>query len=150
MGAFDEVANITLPDPDDAEKSAAFRKKWGWDPHEQVIIRGSYTAGDQEIITNASVGILKKGDTQFQAGTARTQLLNRMILDWTFKRNGVKVPKTLENVKRLTANYTTPILEVCDRLATGMTEEEQEDFFDSANGHSSDDSEKVRMFLTQS
>jgi len=150
MGAFDDVANILLPDPSDPDAAVAFRKKWGWDAHEQVIIRGAFTAGDQEVVTNASVNTTKKGETIFQAGTARLKLMDRMILDWTFARNGVKIPKTLDAIKRLPASYSTPILEICDQLSSSMTETEQEDFFDSANGHSSDPSKEMSLFQTQS
>ena len=145
MGAFDDVAPILLPDPTDPVAESAFRKKWRWDAHEQVVLRGAYTAADQEHVTNASVAMTKKGDTTMHAGTGRTVLMDRMILDWTFVRNGIKVPKTRDAIGRLPANYTVPILAAIDKLSSAMSEEEQEDFFGSANGHSSDSSEEMKL-----
>jgi len=150
MGAFDDAANILLPDPSDTEGSAAFRRKWGWDAHEQVILKGAYTAGDLEAVSNAVLVSGKRGESIMQAGATRIKLLDRLILDWTFARNGVKVPKTLDAIRRLPANYTTPILEACDKLASAMNEEEQEDFLDFVNGHSSDDSVPMKLLQKRS
>lgn len=150
MGAFDDTSPITVPDPTDPQAEQAFRKKWGWEPHELVILRGTYTAGDQESVNNASIVTTKKGEATFQLGTARLKLLECMILDWTLMRNGQKVPVSPGMIKRLPANYCTPLLERCDELAATMQEQEQEDFFVSANGHSSGSSTKTKLFLTPS
>lgn len=133
MGAFDVIPNITIPDPDDTKASEAFRKKWGWEPHEQVIMRGTFTQADQEAIGNAASTATKDGKIIIQAGTGRTQLLEQMIVDWTLTQNGRKVEVTPKNIRRLPAKYSTPILEECDKLAAAMSEEEQEDFLDSAS-----------------
>lgn len=131
MGAFDEIPNITLPNPDDAETSAAFRKKWKWEPHEQVTIRGTYTAADQEIVENAASAIKREGkraDIDMRTGTMRRTLLERMIVGWTFAQGGAPVPVTKETIGRLPPNYRNPILEQIDEITGGMSEEEQEDF----------------------
>ena len=138
MGAFDQVSNIAVPDDEgDPVGAKLFRKKWKWDAHEVVILRGTFSAGDQEAVGNASMVTGKKNDVVFQAGTGRLKLLERMIVDWTLAANGRKVDVTPQAIKRLPANYTKPLLDRCDEVAQGMTEEEIEDFFGSANGHSS-------------
>ncbi|MFL5626382.1 MAG: hypothetical protein ACJ788_12390 [Ktedonobacteraceae bacterium] len=136
MGAFDVVQNITIPNPDDTAASEAFRKKWGWDPHEQIIIKGSFTAADQEIMENASSALKGKGskrDVELRTGTARRKLLEVMIVDWTLSSNGRKVDVTPENIGRLPANYRKPILEACDEIASTLDEDEQEAFLPSAS-----------------
>lgn len=150
MGAFDTVPNIVIPDDEaDPIAAAAFRKKWGWERHEQVIMRGSFSAGDQEAVGNAAMTTDKKGNMSYQAGTGRLMLLSRMIVDWTFTAGGRKVSVTPEAIRRLKSNYTTPLLEKCDELAAGMTEEEQEDFFGSANGHISENLVETNLSLLQ-
>ncbi len=133
MGAFDSVPNITIPDPDDAEASEAFRKKWGWEPHEQIIMRGTFTAGDQEAVGNATSSANKKGKVTYQAGTGRLKLLELMIVDWTLTQNGRKVEVSRTTIKYLPSKYSTPILDKCDELAVTMDEEEQEAFLPSAS-----------------
>ena len=151
MGAFDDVPNITLPDPTDQEAAAAFRKKWGWEPHEQVLLKGAIEVADQEYVTNLTAKAGKRGgNIELQAGTGRFALLDRMIMDWHFLRNGQKVPVTRENIRRLKANYANPILEAIDAIAAGMSEEEQEDFLNSANGHIVDSSASMSLFQTRS
>jgi hypothetical protein len=146
MGAFDSIPNITLPDDSNTEAAAAFRKKWKWDAHELVILRGSYTAADQEAVENAASAMkqMRRGKPQLETrgGSARRVLLERMIVDWTFARNGQKVLVTKESIGELPPNYRTPILEQCDEIASGLSEEEQEDFLASANGHSEESSTK--------
>jgi hypothetical protein len=138
MGAFDQIANIVIPNDEDPEAAKAFRKRWNWEAHEVVILRGTFSAGDQEAVGNASLVTDKKGGTLFAAGTGRLKMLERMIVDWTFMQNGRKVEVTPAAIKRLPANYSKPLTDRCDELAQAMTEEEQEDFFTSANGHSSE------------
>jgi hypothetical protein len=150
MGAFDDKSPITVPDPSDDKAAAAFRKKWGWEAHEQVILKGTFTAGDQESMNNASVIVDKDGATTVQAGSARLKMLECMVVDWTLARNGQRVPVSSSAIKRLPANYSTPLLERCDQLASTMKEEEQEDFFDAANGHSLANSEEMKPSLTRS
>jgi hypothetical protein len=120
MGAFDEIPNIILPDPADPEAATAFRKQWGWEPHEQVILRGSYTAADQEAVENAASGVksLGRGRPQLESrgGSARRTLLERMIVDWTFAQGGRTVPVTREMIGKLPVNYRRPILEKCDEI----------------------------------
>jgi hypothetical protein len=136
MGAFDVVRNIAVPDDEgDPVGARLFRAKWHWDPHEIVFMRGTFSAGDQEAVGNAATSASKKGDITYRGGSGRIALLVQMIVDWTFTANGRKVEVTPQAIKRLPANYSNPLLEKCDELAAAMTEEEQEDFFDSANGH---------------
>jgi hypothetical protein len=135
MGAFDAVPHILVPDDErDPAAAKAFRSKYGWEPHEQVILRGTFTAGMQETVSNASVISDKKGKMQMLGGTGRIKLLECMIVDWTFSSNGHKVPINAETIKRLPSRYCLPLLEKCDELAASiMDEEEQDDFFGSAN-----------------
>jgi hypothetical protein len=147
MGAFDDIPHILVPDPSDSKAEAAFRKKWGWEPHEQVILKGIFTAGDQETMNNASVTTDKSGTANIQAGTARIKMLECMIVDWTLLRNGQRVPVSSSTIKRLPANYSNPLLERCDELAATMQEQEQEDFFDSANEPFSANSGETKLSL---
>lgn len=151
MGAFDQTPNILVPnDEGDPIGAAAFRKRWGWEAHEVVIMHGAFTTGDMEAITNASMSLDKQSSKPtFAGGSGRVHLLHRMISDWTFTAGGRKVPVTLDAIRRLPANYMTPLLEKCDEMAQGMTEEEQEDFFDSANGHSSESSNRMSVYLSK-
>lgn len=147
MGAFDDISNITLPDPGQPDEAAAFRKKNKWEAHEQVILKGAYTIYEQEIVGNgSSVTDPKKGVT-FQMGTGRVKLMQAMIVGWTFTRNGHTIPVTLESIRKLPVNYSGPILEKCDELAQTMTEEEQTDFFPSANGHTEENSVEANLSL---
>jgi hypothetical protein len=147
MGAFDDVPPITIPDPTDAVGAELFRRKWNWEPHEQVLLKGNVTVADQEYVSNKYMKSGKKGDMEMQAGTGRYALLDRMILDWSLMRNGTRVLVTPQSIRQLPANYSNPILERLDDLAAAMTEEEQEDFLDSASGHTEINSELVRLHL---
>lgn len=153
MGAFDVVPNITIPDPANTEKAAAFRKKWGWEPHETIIIRGQYITEIQEEVENASSGLKGEGnkkEAELRVGTSRRKLLELMIVDWTLAENGRRVTPDARSIGRLPANYRTPVLEVCDEIATGMTQEEQTTFLPGANGHSGEIAAKGNPFLTLS
>jgi hypothetical protein len=141
MGAFDEVSNILVPDDDaDPEGAKAFRRKWKWDAHEQVIMRGSFTAGDHEAVQNATSPASpaqqrKITEVEARVGSGHLKTIERMIVDWTLTANGRKVTVTPQAIRRLPSNYLTPLLEKCDEIAVGMTEEEQEDFLPGVNGH---------------
>lgn len=150
MGAFDQIIpNIIVPNDDtDPQAAAAFRKKWGWEPYEIVILRGVLTAGDTEALTNASVSMGEDGRSPVaSAGTGQTLLLVRLITDWTLRMGAQKAPITLENVRRLPGNYVTPLLEISNRLSLGMTQNEQKDFFSSVNGHTSENSGEMKPSL---
>lgn len=136
MGAFSRVKNIIIPDPDNAKDSETFRKKWGWEAHEQITLKGAFTAGDQESVANVSTAIDADGKPILLAGTGRTHILERMIVSWTLAdERGNVVEISLANILQLPTNYTTPLLDVCDRLAAGMSKEAQQHFLASANGH---------------
>jgi hypothetical protein len=128
MGAFDDVAPIIIPRSDDE------RRAWGWEAHEQVILKGSITVGDQEYVTNRYGKVDGKGNTEVQMGTGRYALLDRMIVSWTFQYNGQPVMLSPANIKRLPAHYSNHILEVIDSIADPMKVQAQEDFLDSVNG----------------
>lgn len=141
MGAFDKAKPVIIPDPEDAKASEAFRKKWGWEAHEQIIIRGQFTAADQEAMENASAALEGKGKhrmVKMQTGTARRTLLERMIVDWTLTEGGRPVEVNAANIGRLPSNYRKPVLEACDAIARVMDEDEQDDFLDGANGPTTD------------
>src|ERR1700692_627930 len=150
MGAFDDVANITIPDPTDPIAAEAFRKKWNWEAHESVTVKGSVTVADQEYVSNKYIRATKNGDTEMQAGTGRYALLDRMIIDWSLLRNNMRVPVSAANIRQLPANYSNPILERVDQLAAAMTEEEQEDFLPFVNGHIEESSNLANLSLLKS
>jgi hypothetical protein len=154
MGAFDEKNNVLVPDdeasPDEAK---AFRKKWRWDAHEVVILKGAYEAADHESVQNASAPSMNTREKPpkemglGRTGSAHIKMLERMIVDWTLAKNGRKVEVTPASIRRLPSNYTTPLLAKIDEISTGMSEEEQEDFLASANGHSQARSEDMSLSL---
>lgn len=152
MGAFDAVRNILLPDDDaDKEEAAAFRKKWKWEPGEVVILKGTYSTEDQERVENASGAIKGRGnkaETDMRIGSARVMLLEVMIVDWTLSMGGRKVEVSRHAIRRLPSNYRTPILEKIDEIAEPMSEEEQEDFLPSSNGHTKESSDEMSPFPT--
>jgi len=128
MAAFDEGGTITLP------RSEEERRHWGWEPHEQVIVKDTYNAADMEFVGNhiAKSGVAQKnskGALEVTFGTSRLKLLERMIVTWTLTdRAGRPVPVSPLSIARLKANYTDAILSVCDEIAQTLSEEEQEDF----------------------
>jgi hypothetical protein len=156
MGAFDVIPNITLPDPDKPEEEKAFRAKWRWEAHEQVILKGVFTAGDQEAMTNVANSVKKIGDdpddaeVEVLSGSARLKLLELMIVDWTLRDGNRKAKVGLAMIKRLPTNYTVPILEVCDRMAAGLSKKEKKSLPTSANGHSPETSVEENQPLLQS
>lgn len=135
MGAFDTVSAITIP------VSAEQAKEWGWEPHEQVILKGAMTVADQKAIANNGGTTNKQGGVELRVGNSRWSILERMILRWTFMENGQSVPLTPENIQRLPSMYSTPILETCDYIAAPMSKEAQESFLHSANAPISASSE---------
>lgn len=136
MGAFDKKPDILIPDDDRDPKAAkAFRQHWGWDSHEQIMIKGSFTAADQAEMENASSELAGKGrrrNLKVKTGDARLKLLECMIVNWTLTESGRPVQVTAANISRLPANYRRPVLEKCDEIAMTMDEEEQEDFLDAS------------------
>jgi hypothetical protein len=149
MGAFDDRQPLILPDPEQPEVAAAFRKKWGWEPHEQVLLKPTVTVADQVYVTNQTVKSKKNGEMEMFAGVGRYAILERMIVNWTFLRNGQRVPVTPQTIQQLPAHYANPILEKLDAMAAAMTEEEQEDFLTSANGRTEVNSESSLVRLHQ-
>jgi len=151
MGAFDEVAHITIPDPADPDAAAAFRRKWHWEPHEVVLIKGTVTVADQAYVTNqyGEASKKKKGDIEYTMGNGRFAILDRMIVDWTLLYQGNKAPITPAFIRKLPANYANPVLDIIDTLTVAMTEEEQDNFLNSANGHIVDASTSTNLSLTK-
>lgn len=156
MGAFDVIPNILLPNPDKPEEAAAFRAKWRWEVHEQIILKGQFTASDQEAMSNVANHIKRNGDDPDDAeiethtGSARLKLLELMIVDWSLAVNGRKVEVRPEMIKRLPTNYTVPILEICDRLAAGLSPREKKSLPPNANGHMKESSAEESQHLLRS
>lgn len=154
MGAFDVKDNITVPDDEAApDEAKAFRKKWRWDPHEVVILKGTYDAADHEIVQNATAPSMntREGPPKEmgigRTGSGHMKMLERMIVDWTLARNGRKVEVTPASIRRLPSNYMTPLLAKIDEISAGMSEEEQDDFLASANEHSPESSDDLNLSL---
>jgi hypothetical protein len=141
MGAFDDVSPITIPRSEDE------RKRWRWEAHEQVVIKGTITVADQEYVTDRYGKSGKNGSVEVQMGKGRFALLDRMIMSWTFLKSGQPVPVNTMTIRRLPATYSNAILEVIDGLTQSMSEEEQEDFLASANGHTVDGSRSENLSL---
>lgn len=144
MGAFSKVKNILVPNDDEDPKAAAvFRKKWGWEPHEQVVMRGKFSAGLQEEIGNVTTQVDEDGKPYVVAGTGRNVMLEHMIVSWTLVDDaGRPVEVTLANIRELPAEYTTPLLEECDKLAKrGMSKEAQKRFLRIVNAPTKENSD---------
>ena len=138
MGAFDVIGNVTVPDESNPDAAAKFRKKWKWEPHEFVLMRGAFTAADHEAVQNATSPSApanqgKQVKIEARNGTGQVKMLERMIVDWNLTSNGRKVEVTPQAIRRLPSNYMIPLLEKCDEIAVSMTEEEQEDFLPGAS-----------------
>lgn len=149
MGAFDEKQPIILPDPENVEESAAFRRKWGWEPNEQVLLKPTVTVADQIYVSNQTIRSKKNGEMEMFAGVGRYAILERMIINWTFVKNGQRVPVSASTIQQLPANYANPILEKLDAMAAAMTEEEQQSFLTPANEHISESYESSLVRLHQ-
>lgn len=149
MGAFDDKQPIILPDPENTEEAAAFRRKWGWEIHEQVLLKPTITVADQIYVSNQTIRSKKNGEMEMFAGVGRYAILERMIINWTFLRNGQRVPVSASNIQQLPANYANPILEKLDAMAAAMTDDEQQDFLISSNGHISENYESSLAKLPQ-
>ncbi len=152
MGAFDDIDNITVPDPEKlaseeyrakhgehATEEEEYRKRWKWDAGEQVILKGRYLGGDHEAVQNANSPAAKANEGKNQEvktriGSGHMKLLERMIVGWTLYKRGHPVELNPKNIRRLPSNYMTPLLERIDEISVGMTQEEQEDFLPSSNG----------------
>ena len=150
MGAFDKAKEILVPNDDSSELASEeylkkhpgataaqeFREKWGWEPHEQITLRGKLTAGMQEEITNASSGVGPDNKFALQSGSGRNVMLEQMIVRWTLARNGNVVDINIDTIRELPTEYTVPLFEICDKLAMRvMDAKQQKDFLASANGH---------------
>jgi len=144
MGAFDDFSPVTIPESEEQ------RKQWGWDQHEQVVLKGSMDISDQEYTANLMGKLGKEKDLEIRLGTGRFSLLDRMIISWTFTRNGKLVPLTPANIRRLPSRYSTPILAAIDKIVAPMSEEEQQDFLDGVNGHIVDSDAQEKLFPMRS
>lgn len=142
MGAFDDFPPVTIPRSEDE------RKKWGWEPHEQALLKGCMDVSDQKYTANKMGKMGKNSEMEVQMGEGRYALLERMILSWTFTKNGQMVALSPANIGRLPSSYSTPILNVIDEITAGMSEVEQEAFLDSANGPTVDGSVSTNTPLT--
>lgn len=147
MGAFDTVQNIIIPDPSDAAAASTFRKKWKWEDHETILIKGCVSVADQEYVTNKYGNAGKRGEVEYRMGNGRFALLDRMIVDWTLLINGMKAPINTQTIRMLPANYSTPVLEEIDKLMVAMSEEEQDNFLANASGHIVDASNGTSLSL---
>jgi hypothetical protein len=134
MGAFDRARTILIPNDEKPEEAKKFREKWGWEPHEQVVLHGAFTAGIQEEIGNVATQMDEDGKPYMATGSARLVMMEKMIAHWTFTKGGQPVPVTLDAIRELPAEYQTPILEEIDKLAKrGMSKEAQKRFLPGAN-----------------
>src|SRR5690348_739190 len=121
MGAFDDIQNITIPNPHDPQAAEIFRKKWKWDEHEQVLIKGEITVEDEEYVTDQYGRMdFKKQNVEVSMGKGRFAILDKMIIGWTLMRNGNPMPLTKNNIRKLPHRYSTPILEEIDKMSAEM------------------------------
>src|SRR5258708_1115725 len=136
MGAFSKKRNVLVPNDEDPKAATEFRKKWGWEAHEQVVLQGKFSAGLQEEIGNIATQMDDEGKPFLVAGTARFTMLEQMIVSWTLTDDaGHPMEASLANIRELDADYTTPLLEECDKLAKrGMSKDAQKSFLRTANG----------------
>ena|SRR5579859_4610998 len=115
MGAFDVKADdiITIRNPK-------------WDAHESVRTRTTVLVADEEWVTNQLVKIKQdaqqQGNRAFrrqknnmnmeaQLGAANRLWVFRMLVDWTFTKDGLPMPLSLESIKQLRGDYLDYIYE---------------------------------------
>lgn len=117
MGAFNAIPqNITI------------KEQPGWEPGEQVELKGCATTADMDAITAGT-----------QAGRKVQVMLERMVLDWTFTTaQGNKVEVKPNAIARLTSRYTLPLIQAIEKIANdGMTQEQISAFLFDVSGQSS-------------
>lgn len=128
MGAFDVKADdvIVIKGPK-------------WEPHESCQARTTVLVADEEWVTNQLVKIKQEAQAQgnrafrrqknnmsmeAQIGATNRLWVFRMLVDWTFTKDGVPMPLTLESVKQLRQDYLDYIYEAI--MAAQPKDEEEE------------------------
>src|SRR4051812_47515818 len=106
MGAFDVKADdiITIRNPKT------------WDSHEQCRARTTVLVADEEWVQNQLVKIKQDAQSQgnrafrrqknamsfdAQMGASKRLWVFRMLVDWTFQKDNMPMPLSLESVKQL-------------------------------------------------
>ena len=128
MGAFDVKADdiIVIRNPK-------------WEPHEQVRARTTVLVADEEWVTNQLIKIKQEMQSQgnrafrrakssmsieAQLGAANRLWVSRMLVDWTFTKDGLPMPCNLESVKLLRQDYLDYIYE---QIMAAQPHEEDEE-----------------------
>jgi hypothetical protein len=130
MGAFDQIDDTITIHSDK------------WDAHEQVTARAVATVADEEWVNN-QVLIMKKAekknkglDFDSQLGATRRLWLERMIVSWTFTKNGQPVPVSKAAINKLPSKYADYIYEQIN--AANEDPDEEEDGGDGQEGKGQD------------
>jgi hypothetical protein len=128
MGVFDEKDDdlITIHAPN-------------WDPHEECVARTVVKVSDFEWVQNQLVLIkqntqsTRRGafqqdvgiDIQAQTGAADRLWVYRMLKSWTFTKNGMPVPLTLQAVRELPQSVLNYIYNEIQKRQPKEEEEEE-------------------------
>ncbi len=139
MGAFDNT-NETITIPTSPEQA----KEWGWEPHESVTVRTVVTVEDEEAVNNqvmkmvSNFGKGKKNqalDIQSNLGATRRLWIQRMLVSWTFTKNGMPIPISAESLKQLKGSYLDRIYDAiqAEQEQYEQDEDEAENFTSDAS-----------------
>ncbi len=129
MGAFDKN-----------EETVTIHSKL-WENHETVTIRVTPTLEDEEWVNNQvarmitpNKGARNKGIAiESNMGATRRLWIERMIVNWTFTKNGMSVPVSRNAIRQLPTPYADFIYEKLMEYQPELDEEEEDDFFGGAS-----------------
>lgn len=111
----------------------------GWEPHEYVVIKGNFTAGDKDYVAAKATGTASKDGKNAEVSipvSNTVRVMQRMIIEWHLTDgNNSLVPLTVENIAELPVSYSEPIMDAIDEIAKkgSLTASEQENFTKGAS-----------------
>ena len=105
MAAFTRADEVTIPrSPDEGVK-------WGWEAHETVSLKGTFTIGDAEASSTLSVSKGESGP-QVNGTPAIVATMYRMITRWNLTDDQNRVAElNLNNISLLPMRYFNPIID---------------------------------------
>lgn len=132
MSAFDA--------PKDRDDIITVRDKKNWDPHESCRIRTVKRGGDEEWVTNQLLRLKSQALKKQKSRSRRNQQtgieiesnlaaanrlwVQRMLVDWTFTKNGVPMPINDQSMAMLDQSYIDYIY---DQLQDAQPEDDDEE-----------------------
>lgn len=111
MAAFTRVEEVTIP------RTPEEGQQWGWEPHESVTLKGTFTVGDAEASSIIKMTPNEQGKPEVTTSTSLTKQMYRMIKRWTLTDEQHRVAEvTLRNIEMLPVHYLTPIMDAIEEI----------------------------------